>query len=51
MLSYIGRSRAHGTSNEHSDIDVRGVFLERSSDIFGDTENVAKVECCGLQSY
>lgn len=26
-------------------------YIERSSDIFGDTENVAKVEYCGLQSY
>ena len=33
----LGGSRAYGTSNEQSDIDIRGVFLERPSDIFGDT--------------
>lgn len=34
----IGGSRAYGTNNENSDVDIRGVFIERPSDIFGSTD-------------
>lgn len=38
MLLGLGGSYAYGTNNENSDIDFRGVTLQKSSDLLGLTE-------------
>lgn len=35
MLLTLGGSHAYGTSNENSDVDVRGIFSERKEEIIG----------------
>lgn len=38
ILLTLGGSHAYGTNNENSDVDVRGIALERPSDLIGFTE-------------
>ena len=38
MILGLGGSHAYGTSNENSDIDLRGVTLQMPSDLIGMTE-------------
>lgn len=44
ILLTLGGSHAYGTNNENSDIDIRGVTLEKSSDLIGFTEFKQVVE-------
>lgn len=53
----LGGSRAYGTNNENSDIDVRGIVLERPKEIYGNQhfeqfeDRVTDTVIYGLRKY